>query len=85
MNKDAGDPRGSGPPSWWDRSGCPSPCSVLFPWQVRDYGRPRERRGFVHSYGCVVFFVCPLSSHQKYQLGLMKPAVGFRDKLSVLC
>ncbi|KAI4562892.1 hypothetical protein MJT46_010501 [Ovis ammon polii x Ovis aries] len=46
--------------------------------------RPWERRGFVHSYSCVVF-VCPLSSHQKYQLGLMKPMVGFRDKLSVLC
>ena len=31
------------------------------------------------------FSACSLPSHQKYQLGLMKPMVGFREKLSVLC
>ena len=44
MNKDAGDSRGSGPSSWWDRSGCPSPCSVLFLWQVRDWAAPGKER-----------------------------------------
>lgn len=44
VNKDAGDSRGSSPSSWWDRSGCPSPCSVLFLWQVRDWAALGKER-----------------------------------------
>lgn len=56
VNKDAVDFRGSGPLSWWETSDCPTSCSGFFCGRCGTVGRPRERRGFVHSYSHVVLF-----------------------------